>query len=102
MNLPIRFSPVADRELAEAVAWYEGKRAGLGGAFVDRVEEALERVARMPELHAPVYRDLRRARLHQFPFSVVYRVLAERIEVVAVAHDRQDPRRWRSRAGADG
>jgi len=39
----------------------------------------------------------RRYLLQRFPFSVVYRVEARRILIVAVAHARRRPSYWRSR-----
>ncbi len=97
MNLPVIFSPAADREFVEAAAWYEEK-TGRGEEFIDRVQDVLDRIGRMPELHAMVYRDIRRARVQRFPYGVLYRVLADRVEVIAVFHSKRDPRNWRSRA----
>lgn len=97
MNLPLILGPAADAEFGEAAAWYE-RRAGLGEAFIERVQEALDRIGQMPELHATVYRDIRRASVRRFPYSVLYRVLPGRIEVIAVFHDKRNPKTWQSRA----
>jgi plasmid stabilization system protein ParE len=97
MNLPVILSPAADREFEEAAAWYEDE-AGLGKRFVNRVQEALDRIGQMPELHAMVYRNVRRAPVSQFPYGVFYRILMDRIEVIAVFHNKRNPKRWQSRA----
>lgn len=97
MRLPVILSPAADQELDEAAAWYE-QRAGLGEQFVERVQEALDRIGRAPERHATTYRDIRRVRVQRFPYGVFYRILNDRIEVIAVFHDKRDPKHWRSRA----
>jgi plasmid stabilization system protein ParE len=97
MNLPVILSPMADREFVEAAAWYE-REAGLGGAFIGQVQDALERIGRMPEMYATIHRDIRRARVHRFPYSVLFRVLPDRIEVIAVFHDKRNPKAWQSRA----
>jgi len=97
MNLPVILGPAADREFVEAAAWYEEKM-GRGEEFIERVQDVLDRIGRMPELHAMVYRDIRRAPVQRFPYSVLYRVLADRIEVIAVFHGKRDPRIWQSRA----
>lgn len=65
MNPPVILSPAADREFEEATIWYE-QEAGLGTVFVERVQEALDRIGRLPELHAMVYQDIRRARVQRF------------------------------------
>lgn len=97
MNLPIIMSPAADRDVEAAASWYE-EEAGSGTRFVARLQEALDRIGQMPELHAVAYRDVRRARVPKFPYNVYYRVLADRLEVLAVTHGRRDPDVWRSRA----
>lgn len=61
MSLPVFLSPAAEREFVEAAAWYE-QQAGRGEVFIECVQEVLDRIGRQPELHAVVYRDLRRAR----------------------------------------
>jgi hypothetical protein len=48
VSRPVALSPAADREVEEAAAWYE-REAGLGEAFVDRVQEALDRIEQTPE-----------------------------------------------------
>jgi len=37
VSRPIRTSEPASVEFTEAVSWYEGRRAGLGGEFFDAV-----------------------------------------------------------------
>ena len=97
MNLPVILSPVADREFVEAAAWHE-RQTGRGEAFIEHVQKALDRLSRMPELHAIVYRDIRRARVQRFPYNIFYRILVDRIEVIAVFHNKRDPKLWQSRA----
>lgn len=97
MNRPVILNPIADREFEDAANWYQ-REAGLGEQFVARIQEVLDRIGQMPELHAVVYRDIRRARVQRFPYGVYYRILADRIEVIAVSHNKRDPRSWRSRA----
>jgi toxin ParE1/3/4 len=97
MNLPVILSPAADREFEEAAAWYE-QQAGLGEKFIERVQESLDRIGQLPELHAIIYQDVRRVRVPGFPYNVLYRMLADRIEVIAVFHTSRDPKIWKSRA----
>ena len=53
----------------------------------------------LPKLQKPVYyRKARRIRMRRLPYSVIYRVYADVIVVVACLHGRLDPRKWRSRA----
>jgi plasmid stabilization system protein ParE len=54
MNLPVVLSPTAERDFEEAATWYE-QHAGLGERFVERIQEALNRIGAMPELHAVIH-----------------------------------------------
>ena len=97
MSLPVIVLPAAEADLAEAKAWYENNRRGWSEKFRLRVEETFERISRMPELHAAIYKEVRRSFIHQFPYAVFYRVEEDRVVVIAVMHTRRDPGRWQSR-----
>jgi plasmid stabilization system protein ParE len=97
MSLAVILSPAADREFEEAAAWYQ-REARLGEQFVEKVQEALDQIRQWPELHATIYRGIRRVRVRRFPYNVYYRILADRIEVIAVFHTKRNPRVWQSRA----
>ena len=73
MSLPIVFEPEVEAEVDEAYHWYEGQRRGLGEGFLAAVRAALDRIQLNPELHAVVYREVRRALVRRFPYAVYYR-----------------------------
>jgi len=95
----IRFTPEADAELAEARQWYARQHENLDIEFMQRIDDALSRIARSPNLYPIVYRTLRRAIVRRFPFAIFYEVIANEIQVIAVFHSRRDPERSKSRAG---
>ena len=49
-----------------------------------------------PLLYEP---DIRSAKVKRFPYRVVYVVVAETIDVLAVAHAKRRPAYWRRRVG---
>jgi plasmid stabilization system protein ParE len=98
MSLPLIITPEAEEDLAEAKAWYERRRPGLGDEFIERVEEALERIRRIPQGATEVYPGVRRVVLHQFPYGVFDKVDTDQIAVLAVYHSKRDPRGWQARA----
>ena len=69
--------------------------AALG--FMDELKDARLRLLEAPERWPPHLFGTRRVHFRLYPYSLIYRVLADRIEVLAVAHDRQRPGYWRSR-----
>ncbi len=50
MSLSIVLRPAAQEEFDEAVDWYEQKSAGLGVEFLNRVEEALDRIIDLKDI----------------------------------------------------
>ena len=97
MSLPIVFRRAARAEFDAAHDWYEKQRAGLGEQFSERVQEVLDLIAALPELHQCIYQDVRPGIVRGFPYRVMYRVLPKQIRVIAVFHSSRDPAVWQSR-----
>jgi len=93
--MQIHFQPEAEAELAEAVFGMHSNK--MDDALMQRVEEALLQIIETPYAYQVVYRELRRAVLHQFPFAIFYRPSDDEIRVFAVYHSSRDPRKLRSR-----
>jgi plasmid stabilization system protein ParE len=92
------FHPDVQGEVDEAYRWYEQQRTGLGDDFLAAIEEVFDRLRVTPQAHQVIYRDVRRALPHRFPYGVYYRIHTDRVEVIAVQHSRRDPGGWQSRA----
>jgi plasmid stabilization system protein ParE len=90
-------NPLAEADLADARAWYESKRHGLGDEFLLCVEELFDVIQKSPELHAKVFLETRLAITRRFPYSVVYRIDPDQITVIAIYHTSRDPREWQAR-----
>jgi plasmid stabilization system protein ParE len=89
--------PAAVDEFVGAVAWYEEQRPGLGTAFASACRSALALIQDRPEVFRFVHRDVRRVLLRRFPYAIFYRYRESELLVVAVMHERRDPRRWQER-----
>jgi plasmid stabilization system protein ParE len=97
MSWDLAFHPDVEEEVREAYQWYEGRQAGLGDDFLAALEAAYARFQATPEQHQIIEQDIRHSRLRRFPYAVYYRILTDRVEVIAVHHASRDPDRWRSR-----
>ncbi|MGH7224473.1 MAG: type II toxin-antitoxin system RelE/ParE family toxin [Gemmataceae bacterium] len=98
MSLPVVLRPEASRDAEEARDYLETRRAGLGQAFLDRLNEELARIGAMPEMYGVVWRNVRAVRLRQFTYVVYYRVQDDRVEVLAVMQGNRSDSAWQARA----
>ena len=98
MSLQLVIRRAARTEFDEAFDWYERQQPGLGVTFADHVHAVFESIRAMPELHAPVYRDVRRALVKPYPYAIISRIRGNRVVVLAVFHSKRDPNIWKSRA----
>ena len=89
------FHPVGASELAEAIAYYNAERQGLGSEFREEVQRVLGLLTRFPELGQPVRGSVRRVMLSRFPYHIYYRCLtSDTLRILAVAHNRRRPEYW--------
>lgn len=97
MNLPVVLRPEATKDTAEAIGYFNALRPGLGQTYSIQIQEVLLRISGMPEIHGIVWRNVRAARLRRFTYVVYYRVLKDRVEVLAVVQGNRDAAVWQSR-----
>ena len=97
MSFDVQVRRAAELDVAEAQLWYEAQRSGLGAEFHSEVSQVIDRLAETPLIYQVVYRDIRRAIVHRFPYLIWYRVVGEVVTVLACTHGRQDPSKAISR-----
>ena len=96
---PVVFAPSARAEFEAAAEWYESQAPGLGERFVHCVDEVLRRIEESPSSFPRWDFDTRFQRVvtRRFPYLVFYRELADRTEIVAIAHGAREPGYWLKR-----
>lgn len=88
--------------MAESARWYESHHTGLGADFLDSVDAVVSRIAENPHVGAMVPgvpdAEIRRRPVRRFPYHVVYLDLKDRLQILAIAHDRRRPGYWAERS----
>lgn len=97
MSYEIIIEPEAERDLQQAVNWYDEQRPGLGREFVEQVDTIFNTIRKNPELHAVNYRSARLALVRRFPYVVCYAFDGALVNVLAVFHGHRDPHLWQDR-----
>jgi hypothetical protein len=98
----VRIHAAAAEEAAEAAAWYEKERPGLGADLERAVDAALDLLEAeiVPLVAVPGAagkRGAKRLLLRRFPYAVIVRQSATEVVVVAFAHTSRRPGYWRGR-----
>lgn len=62
--------PEAESDIADAYNWYRVQAEGLSGEFLRAVDACLSSIEREPLAYAIVHKQVRRALLRRFPYSI--------------------------------
>jgi plasmid stabilization system protein ParE len=97
MAVELIVAPEAEQDIAEAYAWYEARRAGLGEEFLTCVDACIQAICRTPEMHGVVCESYRRGLVRRFPYAVFYAYVNDVVTVYCVFHAARDPEKWQQR-----
>ena len=93
----VTFLPAAYSDYQQALAWYQARSLQAAANFETAVEVALRRIGAAPEQWARCDDRHRFYILRRYPYSIIYRVQADDVLVVAVAHARRSISYWLGR-----
>ena len=82
----VRFHPAAAQEADSAYDWYAARDRFAAHVFREELRHAIEAVAGNPRTWPRYGSRARRYVFPRFPFSLVYRLRGNEVEVIAVAH----------------
>lgn len=95
-----RLLAAAEDKANEAFDWYQSERYGLGDEFRNEVKLSLARIVSRPLQFGLVHgKDVRRAGVRRFPYSIIFQVEDDLILVLAIFHEKRSPTIWRDRIG---
>ena len=92
--MKIPFLEIAQKELDDAIEYYNYESPGLGDVFLAEILNALERIAEFPEAWHPISKRTRRAQTRRFPFGIIYQIRENEILIIAVANLHREPDYW--------
>ncbi len=97
MSYDVRVRLRARNDIEDAARWYESQQLNLGGEYLNEIAAAFDKLAENPKAYPAIHRETRRLLLQRFPFGVFYRIIDNRVIVLAVMHSSRDPNNWKSR-----
>lgn len=93
----IELHPEAIAEARAARQWYAERSSVAADAFMAELDLAIDRIYQWPDRWAACLHGTRRYLLKRFPYLVVDRSTADRLQVIAVAHGKRKPGYWHHR-----
>ena len=88
----------AKADLRRSARWYERQLFGLGRDFVAEVDAVVDRIVENPLQYQIIYRDIRRAQTHRFPYGLFYRIDGDTVILFAIVHLHRNQSIWKDRA----
>lgn len=92
--MKVRLVSTAERELKEALEYYQTASEGLGRKFLAEVEATIRLIEDYPLAWTSLSPRTRRCRTHRFPYGLFYQVRSDEILIVSIMDLRRDPKRW--------
>jgi len=90
--------PKAENDLREAASFYRDRaELALSQALLTEFERSIHLLLQHPLLGAKWRHGKRRLLMKHFPYSLVYIVVGDEIQILAVAHQSRHPGYWRKR-----
>ena len=88
------FHPHAEKELEAIETHYDSLGEGLGNRFRSDIESTISRILKFPNAWQPLSPIVRRCRLTEFAYGIVYQIKPREIYLLAVMHHHRKPDYW--------
>jgi plasmid stabilization system protein ParE len=95
--MDIRFLSLANREVDDAVQWYEAREEDLSREFLDELDRVVRLVRLHPYAGVQIEPEIRRFLFRRFPYSLIYGLDEKTIVVIAIAPQHREPNYWADR-----
>lgn len=97
MTAKLLIRSAAKQDLQDAFQYYQSCLPNLGHEFLLCVDAQLHAIQRMPKRYRMVYKMIRRAVVHRFPYCIYFIETEQVISIIAVLHARRAPDSWQRR-----
>jgi len=83
----------AERELLEAIDWYETQQPGLGLRLLEDWEQAINYITDYPKAYETKRKNYRNGYLKIFPYAIIYEILKNEVVVYYFKHLKMNPKK---------
>lgn len=93
----VYFSALAQKELQDAVSYYDEISPSLGDELIREIEQAKNNILSFPLAWSSAGKEQRKYILPRFPYLIIYKVYCDRVVVAAFAHQHRLPENYINR-----
>lgn len=91
----VSLSDEAQADADAVIDWYVGDGALVAAEdFAKALDKALALLGNYPSMGEQAAHGMRMLTLHDFPYSLIYRIQRDEIRIIAVAHHSRRPGYW--------
>ena len=90
-------NPFAEQDILEARDWYNEQKENLGNELIQEIKQTVISIEVNPLQFPEVRKNIRRAIVNRFPYSIFFTVNTTVINVFALFHTSRNPKVWKKR-----
>mgnify|MGYP001205216896 CR=1 FL=1 len=90
----VTFNEFAEKELNDAIRYYESEQVGLGEAFLAEIRRCTAAIVEYPDASPTVRGNIRRRLCNRFPYGLLYARHGDQIRMLAVMNLKRRPNYW--------
>jgi plasmid stabilization system protein ParE len=89
----------AQEDLIDIISFYNEQLDELGSRFFDEVLKSIQNLTTNPLMYPVIFKSYRRGLVARFPVPYIYPCSEKenRVQIIAVMHQRQNPESWQKR-----
>ncbi len=90
--------PPADKELDEAIDYYNDQLTGLGEQFYTSFLDTIGYISQKPDTWKKIGANTRRINIKRFPYLILYVLDEQNILIACIAHQHRNPTYYMERS----
>jgi len=97
MKFEIVVSEAAEREIEDAVNWYNKINPRLEDELYNEIDFCYLFISDNPTIFRFIFKEVRAIILPKFPFTIYYKIVDDYIEILSFFHHKCNPKIWKKR-----
>ena len=89
--------PYAETDIKDTVHFYKARTEGFEKDFIKLIDASFLKISNNPEGFPKVKYDIRKFVVPKYSFCIYYVDRAEVLYILAIFHDRRNPKNWQKR-----